>query len=516
MQANAMASMGEALVHAFERSGARVAIECDGAEVTYAQLASDVARTIGALRALGLKPGDRIAQIAANGYEAFLVVAAAYVGGFTLVPLQYNGDLEDHRFAIEDSRPALVIVDAGRAGRAQQLAASCGHAFLRATHDELATAAAGQPQRPLRSFAGAADPQGCARLNYTGGTTGKPKGVMIASAALTYATMLHVIANGYDGDTRLLVASPISHGGGSFIPPVLWMGGRVVIHNGFDAARVTAEIASGRVNSLFLVPTMLYALLDHPDVARIQRGQLRRVTYGAAPASPARLRQALELFGPVLVQSYGQSEAPGAILYLSAQEHVHEDPQRLMAAGKPYPGVSIKLVGQDGQARTGSGEVGEICVRAPHVMLGYLNNPELTEATIRDGWLHTGNLARVDPYGFFHIVDRAKDMIISGGFNVYASEVESVLEAHPDVKASAVIGVPDERWGEAVKAFVVPQPQCCPAEADLIAFAKANIGSIKAPKTIEITGSLPVTKVGKIDKKALRAPYWEGKARGVN
>ena len=155
-------------------------------------------------------------------------------------------------------------------------------------------------------------------------------------------------------------------------------------------------------------------------------------------------------------------------------------------------------------------------MRAPHVMLGYLNNPELTEATIRDGWLHTGDLARVDPYGFFHIVDRAKDMIISGGFNVYASEVESVLEAHPDVKASAVIGVPDERWGEAVKAFVVPQPQCCPAEADLIAFAKANIGSIKAPKTIEITGSLPVTKVGKIDKKALRAPYWEGKARGVN
>lgn len=514
-----MGSLGDMLVHAFERYGKRVAFECDGVSVTYAQLGRDVTHAIGVLSEGGVRPGDRVAQISANCYEMFVVIAAAYIGGFVSVALQYNSDVEEHRFAIDDCEPAILVVDAERLQRAEALAGNCTHPVRFMTHASLMSRGPGEgtkaAPRPIGSFVGHVDSGACARFNYTGGTTGRPKGVMVSSGALCFQALQHIAANAMDSDTRLLVSSPISHGAGSFIPPVLCKGGRVVLHKGFDPAAAIAAVADGRVNVLFLVPTMLYVLLEHPRVGTIGKGQLKRIIYGAAPASPARLREAIGLFGPVLAQSYGQSEAPGTILYLSPEDHVCDDDRRLTAAGKPYPGVQAKLFNDGVEVPYGSGGIGEIWVRAPHVMLGYWKAPELTQQAMKDGWLRTGDVARIDEEGFFHIVDRLKDMVISGGFNIYAFELEQVLDEHPCVKASAIIGVPDARWGEAVKAVVVRNPGAQISEAVLLAYMREKIGPIKTPKTVEFVSELPLTPVGKIDKKKLRLPYWQSQDRAV-
>lgn len=513
-----MGTIGDLLIDAIERHGDRVAIEANGAQIAYAQLGRDVARAIALFEEKGLKEGDRIAQISANSYEVFVVIAAAYIGGYVSLALQYNADLDDHKHAIDDCKPALLFVDDARRQRASDLLEGSPHKFLTLSYADLRAGAPNEskPIAPIGSYVGRTDAEKCARMNQTGGTSGKPKVVMISSGALTYTVLAHATANAFDGNTRILVASPISHGGGSFIPPVLCKGGRVVIDSKFNPADVIAAVANGQVNTLFMVPTMLYALLDHPDSARIKRGQLRRIIYGAAPTSPARLRQAMDMFGPVLLQSYGQSEAPGTVLYLSPEDHQHHHDSRLSSAGRPYPGVTIRLMLDGREIPLRSGEVGEICVRAPHVMMGYWNAPELTKETLVGGWLHTGDVARVDDDGFFHIVSRLKDMIISGGLNIYASEVEHALEEHPAVKTSAVIGIPDDKWGEAVTAFVVRAEGGDVTEETLRAFVRDKKGSIKSPKSIIFLEKLPLTKIGKVDKKKLRSGYWEGRERDVN
>lgn len=518
MQLQEMGSIGDLMIDAIERHGNRVAIEADGKEITYAQFGRDVAHVVAFFEKEGLKEGDRIAQISANSYEVFLVITAAYIGGYVSLALQYNADFEDHKYAIEDCRPALLFVDDARMQRGSDLVKCAPHKFRALNYGELRAVMSGEGRSvtPIGSFAGRTDASKCARMNQTGGTSGKPKTVMISSAALTYTVLAHVTANAFDGDTRILIASPISHGGGSFIPPVLCKGGRVVIESRFNPADVIAAVASGKINTLFMVPTMLYTLMDHPDAARIKHGQLRRIIYGAAPTSPARLRQAMEMFGPVLLQSYGQSEAPGTVLYLSPEDHQHDDESRLSSAGRPYPGVAVRLMLDGREIPLRSGEVGEICVRAPHVMMGYWNAPELTAEAFAGGWLHTGDLARVDSDGFFHVVSRLKDMIISGGFNVYASEVEKALEEHPAVKTSAVIGIPDEKWGEAVTAFVVKAERVDVTEETLRAFVREKKGPVKCPKSIVFLDELPLTKIGKVDKKKLRSGYWEGSNRDVN
>lgn len=513
-----MGSVGDLLIDAIERHGDRVAIEAGGAQITYAQLGRDVAHAIAFFEEQGLEEGDRIAQISANCYEQFVVIAAAYIGGYVSFALQYNADFDDHKYAMDDCKPALLFVDDARMQRASDLIERSPHEFRAFSYADLRASKpnGGKPIAPIGSFVGRTDAEKCARMNQTGGTSGKPKVVMISSAALTYTILAHVTANAFDGDTRILIASPISHGGGSFIPPVLCKGGRVIIDSKFNPTDVITAVADGQVNTLFMVPTMMYTLMDHPDATRIRPGQLRRIIYGAAPTSPARLRQAMEMFGPVLLQSYGQSEAPGTILYLSPEDHQHHDESRLSSAGRPYPGVTVRLMLDGREIPLRSGEIGEICVRGPHVMMGYWNAPELTQEAFEGGWLHTGDVARVDSDGFFHIVSRMKDMIISGGFNVYASEVEQALEAHPAVKTSAVIGIPDEKWGEAVTAFVVKTEGADVTDEALIAFVRDRKGPVKSPKTVTFLEELPLTKVGKVDKKVLRSDYWKGGERDVN
>ena len=236
--------------------------------------------------------------------------------------------------------------------------------------------------------------------------------------------------------------------------------------------------------------------------------------YGASPASPARVREALERFGPVLVQTYGQTEAPNTILILDQQAHQNASAEQLASAGQPFPGLDVVLLGDDGQP-TANGETGEICVKGPLLMSGYHGQPEQTERTLVDGYLRTGDLGRIGADGLFYIVDRKKDMIISGGFNIYPKEIEDVLSAHPEVAAVAVFGVPDPKWGEAVKAVVALKLGATASPEQLIDYVRARKGAIHTPKSIELVDAVPVTSLGKPDKKSLRSRYWNQQSREI-
>jgi fatty-acyl-CoA synthase len=263
------------------------------------------------------------------------------------------------------------------------------------------------------------------------------------------------------------------------------------------------------------VPTMIYLLTEAVKRRNVRMPTLERFVYGGSPILAARLAEAHALLGNIFTQSYGQSESLGAGTALFAVEHRIDRPDRLASCGRAMPGVEIALLDDEGR-RVASGEAGELCMRTRSAMRGYWKQPQLTEAVFAFGWLHTGDIARVDADGFFTIVDRKKDMIVSGGYNVYPAEVERVIAEDPTVRLVAVIGVPDEKWGEAVTAFVIPHAGAAIDVESIVGEVRRRKGGIQAPKRIEIVEDLPLTSHGKIDKKALRARFWEGHARNVN
>jgi len=516
---HSVGGVGDMLVHAVERYSSRVAFTCRGRQYTYEQLGRHVSQALQFLEGAGLNRGDAVMQLSTNSYEMFVLMAACYVGGYMSVTPHYGSGVEDHLYVLNDSSAVLLVADELRAARAKDFERHSSRPVRAYTY----TAGAGlDPVWPvIESYAPkpleARDkPQDIIRLIYTGGTTGQPKGVITLSSQLAFASLLHISEQGFTVDTRMLAASPISHGAGAFIIPVLFKGGCVVLHDGFDADKVLDGIATGAITTLFFVPTMLYALMDNPRVNEIDLSHLKRIVYAGSPITVSRLEQALELFGPILTQNFGQTEVPGTILSLTPEDHFDQRANRRASAGKPYPCVTVKLLDDNDVEIERSNGVGEICVRAPHATPGYWNKPELTELLWRGGWLHTGDMAYQDSDGYFHIVDRKKDMIISGGFNIYPMEVENALAMHPAVSEAAVIGIPHEKWGESVKAVVVLREGNHATSQELIDFMKEKKGHIMAPKVVEFTSSLPLTNLGKVDKKALRAPHWHGKERSVH
>ncbi|MFQ5419518.1 MAG: AMP-binding protein, partial [Anaerolineae bacterium] len=288
--------------------------------------------------------------------------------------------------------------------------------------------------------------------------------------------------------------------------------------DGYDPKTFLAQVEKEKVTASLFVPTMIYLLLDYPELSNYDTSSLRDILYGAAPIAPERLKQAIEHFGPIFSQFYGQTEAPMILTALPKEEHIIADPERerqiFSSCGRPTMTTQIKLVDADDNEAP-PGEVGEIVARCTFMMDGYFKDPEKTAVTLKDGWLHTGDMARQDEEGFLYIVDRAKDMIISGGFNIYPREIEDVLFEHPAVKGTAVIGVPHEKWGEAVKAIVVLHEGQTATEEELINFVKERKGSLVAPKSVEFWDSIPLTNLGKLDKKKMREPYWQGRQRQV-
>ena len=509
------------LVSALRRSPGRPAVYLDDEVLTAGQLGEQVSRYAQAYTGLGIRPGSGVSLLSANRPEVLYATGAGMICTTRGTPLHPLGSLDDHAYVLADAGIETLVFDPAFAQRAAALRdrvpgltrlLSLGPSEA---GEDLTALAAGY--QPLPLVAPAVDPEAISALAYTGGTTGKPKGVM--NTYRGSAAMAHIMLTEWQwpAELRHLICTPLSHAGAAFVIPVLTRGGSVVVLPKFDAGQVLTSIEKYRITSVFLVPSMIYALLDHPAFATTDLSSLQTVFYGASAMSPTRLQEAIRRIGPVFCQFYGQTEAPQTICVLRKEDHDADDLTRLATCGRPVPWLHVALLDDEGN-EVARGEPGEVCVRGPLVMNGYWNKPEQTAEAFRNGWLHTGDVAREDADGFYTIVDRKKDMIVSGGFNVFPREIEDVLATHPAVAASAVIGVPDPKWGEAVKAVVVLRESAISAPevaGELMALVKERKGAHYAPKSVDFIEAIPLTPVGKPDKKALRARYWSGAGRQV-
>jgi len=512
-------TLGGMIISAIIRHADRPAI-ADGATAwSYRELGDAIGRFITVFRALGLKKGSAVSVLASNRAETWAAICAAMVMGARYTSLHPLAAEDDQAFIVEDAEIDLLIVEAGKFdARGRAIAARVGGLkHLRAfgatdgIKDLLEEAKAAAPA-PLVDEGEVGE---IAFLAYTGGTTGRSKGVMLPHRSLMAMTLALFADWDWPAEIRYLAATPISHAAGVAIFPVMLRGGYTRLVQGFEPEVFGRVVEDENITATFLVPTLIYALIDNVELRRrVDLSSLEMMVYGAAPMSPDRLREAMAIFGRVFVQLYGQTEVPQIITTMRKIDHDETRPERLGSCGRANPMIDVKLFDQE-MREVGVGEPGEICVRGSLVMDGYWKRPEATAEAFRGGWLHTGDVAVKDAEGFYYIVDRTKDMIISGGFNIYPREVEDALMSHPSVASAAVIGVPDDKWGEAVKGFVVLKAGASADAAELQAHVKSRRGAPWSPKTIEVVATIPVTGLGKVDRKALRAPYWEGRKRGV-
>ncbi|HYP85825.1 AMP-binding protein [Variovorax sp.] len=513
-QSATIAQMYRAALRAHPQREALVAGE---QRLSYEQLARACWRTMHALAALGLKRQDAVAVLATNSTESVVAIVAAQLMGLVYVPLHPLGSEEDQAFVLADAGVKALVLDLPRhAERGRTLAARgiVAHVLTLGAADfgiDLLAACASQGDSEP---ADEVQPTDILKIAYSGGTTGKSKGIVHHHRTVVTSALQQLAGWEWPAQVRFLAATPVSHAAGAMILTTLLRGGSVHLLDRFTPEAFLATVARERITSTFLVPTQIYGLLDSPELCRHDIASLEVVIYGAAPMAPARLVQALQRMGPVFAQVYGQAEAPMTISYLRRDEHDPQCPHLLGSCGRVLPGNLVKLLDATG-TEVPVEEIGELCVRGPLVMSGYLNRREETERVFENGWLHTGDMARRDAQGFLYLVDRAKDMIISGGFNVYSSEVEGCLAQHPGVALSAVIGVPHAKWGEAVMAVVVAKPGAALSADELIAFVTQRKGVVQAPKFVELVDSLPLTPLDKVDKKALRARYWQDQQRQV-
>jgi len=425
-------------------------------------------------------------------------------------PMHPLGSFADHLYIVQDGALDLLILDADCYGNwAEEIARSVSGLQLLAVGEhplapDLTILARSFSPQPL--VAPTVGPHDVQRLGYSGGTTGKPKALASVHRTGVYTLQLMVTEWEWPASPRFLSRTPLSHAGAAMFMPLLLNGGTMRVLPAFNPVTVMQTIQDERINCIMLVPTMIYALLDQPRFDEFDLSSLETVFYGASAMSPVRLREAIEKLGPIFMQLYGQAEAPMSLCVMRKAEHDVNDLQRLACCGRPSPWVKLALLDADHRP-VADGEPGEICVRGPLVMDGYRNLPELTGAAFAGGWLHPGDVTIRDRDGFIRIIDRTKDMIVTGGFNLYPREIEDILAEHPSVAQCAVIGVPHPRWGEAVMAIVVLRPGHAAAPDELTVGVAQRKGSFQAPKFIEFVDAMPETAVGKPDKKALRARY---------
>ena len=510
-------TVGEQALRALARYPQRDAFVWPGGRLTYAGALDLIGRFQAAFAGARPARGARVALLSANRAEAWCAGIAAQASGLCTTWLHPLGSIADQLDQIADAEAAVLVVDSLHFHeRGGELAAAVDGSVTVFTlgaaaygRDLLAAADAAGAQTP----ADLADANDLAALSYTGGTTGKSKAALRRHASLAAMTAACLADFELPQTPRYLAIAPITHVAGTKVLPSLIRGGTVHLMKGFDPEAILATIARERINFSLLVPTMVYALLDCPALDGADLSSLELLLYGASPMSPTRLLEGLERIGPVFAQLYGQTECY-PIAVLAKADHDPARPDRFAACGFPGASVSVRLLDLEGNDAA-PGAAGEICVRAPQVMEAYWKRPEQTRDALRDGWLHTGDIARVDDEGCLYIVDRTKDMIVSGGFNIDPREVEDALTTHPAVATAAVIGVPDPKWGEAVMALVVCRPGQSVCAEELTAAVKALKGSPYAPKRIEFVDSLPVTAVGKVDKKVLRQSYWARESRMV-
>jgi fatty-acyl-CoA synthase len=504
-------------LRALARYPSRVAFSWPGGSITYQGATELIGRMQKVFMQLGLKPGARVAFLTANRADSWCAGVAAQLSQLAITWLHPLGSLDDQLFQIEDSEAELLVVDADtfrdRGGDLATRAPGLKTVFTLGPANygvDLLKAVDAAGTATPRCLAG---PDDIATLNYTGGTTGKSKGALRSHRE--YGGFATAILADFEipDSPRYLTVAPISHVAGTKVLPALMRGGTVHMLKGFDPEAVFKTIARERINFTLFVPTMIYVLLDHPALDKTDLSSLELLLYGASAMSPSRLVEGIERIGPVFSQLYGQTECY-PVSVLRKADHDPKLPELLLSCGFPIAACEVKILDDDDR-EVGIGEAGEICVRAPHVMAEYWKRPEQTVETLKNGWLHTGDIARADERGYMFILDRKKDMIVSGGFNIFPREVEDVLSQHADVAMVAVVGVPDDKWGEAVTAVIVARAGARPSAEELIELVKMRKGSAHAPKHIKFVTELPMTGLGKVDKKVLKAGFWAGRDRMV-
>jgi acyl-CoA synthetase (AMP-forming)/AMP-acid ligase II len=497
--------------------------------LSYRELELRSNRLAHARRALGLQRGDRVAVVSPNRPEIVELECALYKAGLVKVALNSRLAPQELVDALENAEPVACL--AGPEHRAMVDEAAAGVASLRhrIAFDPAPLDGEGGWVGYERLLAAASDahfhlemrPEELAVLHYTSGSTGKLKAAMQTVGNRMASLRKNVMGRMHAGAGDVLALSgPITHASGMFIQPMLFQGATILLLEGFRPADYLQAIEQHRVTIAFLVPAMIYALLAEPSIRTRDLSSLRLVSYGAAPMSPARIREAWAAFGPVLAQGYGAGETTGGVVGLTIADHQRaiegDRPELLSACGRPFCESDVQVLGEDGQPVSGDA-IGEICVRGPDVFAGYWRAPDQTAAALGDdGWLRTGDLARVDDEGYIFIVDRKKEMLVSGGFNVYPSEVESVLAQHPAVYEVCVVGVPDERWGETVKAVVVLREGEQASGGDLMDFCRGRLADFKRPRSVDFVPQLPKNGNGKLSRKDVREHYWRGRERRVN
>lgn len=489
---------------------------------SYREMREQTSQLVQALQSKALGCGSRVAVISANRPEVLSNIAAMQLAGCIGTPLHPMGSLEDHAYVLEAAEiDALVFDPSAFEQRAAELKQRMPELTLLSfgpsdvAEDYLALAAKFSPKALV---APPIDPLDISSINFTGGTTGKPKGVMCSYRATAYMTQIQMMEWEFPEDLRVLISTPLSHAAAAFLIPVLQKGGAFYVMQSFSPDEFYDMVEQHRITTTMLVPVMLYFLLDSPRANSADMSSMETIFYGASPMNPTRLQEGLAKWGQIFYQFFGQSEAPMVIANMRRKEHDPDKPERLAACGRPSPWLHVALLDEEGK-EVAAGEAGEVCVRGPMLMSGYKDMPEQTAEAFAGDWLHTGDVGRLDKDGFLYIVDRTKDMIVTGGFNVFPREVEDVLSTHDAVSQVAVIGVPDERWGEAVKALVVLRPgyeATTTLSSELQQLVKDAKGSVQSPKSVDYLASIPLTPVGKPDKKALRAQYWQDIERGVS
>lgn len=509
-----------AIAGALARWGSRIAFDdLQGRAYTYDETAALVSRIQAVFRDYGLAGDQGVGILSTNRAEAWMASVAAQMEGNYYASLPWRSSIEDMTYIAKDAKLSAIVTFPEFVEKARQVAQKCTPAatlFTLGPADygiDLLAAADLVPQAALAP-ARHVTIHHIAAIWYTGGTTGFPKGAVHTQASFIDAVIRYSFAYELPTEMRYLAAGPISHSGWPFIAPTLISGGTVVVMDAFEPNRFLETVETKSITFSVGVPTMIYSLLAAARSGRRRTDSLRRFIYGGSPILPSRLAEAHDTFGQIFTQLYGQSEVLGAGTVLLSSEHDLSHPERLVSCGRPIPGVQIEILDEAGKP-VSSGEVGEICMRTRSAMREYWNQPNLTAECFSGGWIHTGDLGKVDEMGYYTIVDRKKDMIISGGFNVFPAEVERVIAECPEVSLVAVIGVPDPHWGEAVKAVIVPKEGVVIDVDRLLADIRARKGPVNTPKSVDIVSSLPMTSVGKIDKKLLRAPFWSGAQRHV-
>jgi acyl-CoA synthetase (AMP-forming)/AMP-acid ligase II len=503
----------------------KLAVAYGDYELTYRQANERINKLANVLMGLGIKKGENVAILLHNCPEFLETLFACFKAGIGAVPINFRLHPKECSFIIDNSEASAVIL---------------GDDF----RDSLYTLKREMPR--VKNYICIADPMegmfqyekllegqsstfidadverdDLAWLFYTSGTTGQPKGAMLTHHNLMAMTMNFFADMAPLGpDDTILHAAPLSHGSGLYgIPNVAKGAANIILHvKTFDPKTVFETIQRRRVTNMFAAPAMIKRLVTSPEIDRYDLSSMKCIHYGGAPIYVEDLKEAVNKLGQVFVQLFGQAESPMTISYLRKEEHLlagtEEQMKRLTSAGIPRTDVEVKVF-DDNDKELPPGKMGEIVVRGEVVMKGYWRNPQATADTLRGGWLHTGDLGIMDERGYVYILDRAKDMIISGGENIYSREIEDVILCHPAVHEVAVIGVPDETWGEAIKAIVALKEGQQATKEDIINFCKEHLASFKKPKSVEFIDAIPKNPYGKVLKRELREKYWAGEARRV-